>query len=57
MCLYTVSKKSILGTNSKYFNKMLMNKEMLFGTVQGFKAFQRVSDHMIVFSFCKEPTG
>ena len=57
MCLYTVSKKSILGTNSKYLNKMLMNKEMLFGTVQGFKAFQRVNDHMIVSSFCKEPTG
>lgn len=57
MCLYTVSKKSILGTNSKYLNKMLMNKEMLFGIAQGFKAFQRVSDHMVASSFCKQPTG
>ena len=56
MCLYIVSKKSILGRNSKYLNKM-MNKEMLFGTAQGFKAFQRVSDHMIVSSCRKEPTG
>lgn len=47
MCLYTVSKKSILGTNSKYLNKMLMNKKRCFGIAQGFKAFQRVSDHMV----------